>query len=483
MTKTVKDKEHSTRLAVLIVAMASSFSNAFSSTSLTPAIPIMGSDFHVSATSLSWVMSSMILTTVMFSVPLGKVADLFGKRKMLIAGLFLFFISSVLCVITPSYPFLIAARVLQGLSGAMTGATCVAILIDTYPANMRGRVLGINVACVYTGLSVGPVIGGLIVHFFNWRVVFALIAAIALASFIIAVAKLPKKRHGAQAAEQHTQSKINPVSLLLFITSMFAIMYGFTTFGQNILSYVLLGIGIMLLVLFGFHELHASDPLIEVRLFKNNPSFTLANLAAFCNYAATGALSYILAIHFQEVLGHTPNISGLLLIAQPLVMAVISPYMGKLSDRRSPSALASIGMALCAASMLSFIFVDETTSLVYFITSLIVAGIGFGMFSSPNNNAVMSSVMGKDYAVASSILNSMRGLGQMSSMAVITIVMNFTFGKTSLEQATDAQLVSYMHISFIIFAIVCLVGVALSLGRSGNTRNTGGKGETGDTER
>jgi MFS family permease len=307
------------------------------------------------------------------------------------------------------------------------------------------------------------------VHYFNWRIVFALIAAIALVASIIAVTKLPKKPHGAQVSgQQQTQSKINALSLLLFITSMFAMMYGFTTFGPNILSYVLLGIGVVLLVVFGFHELHANDPLVEVRLFKNNANFTLSNLAAYCNYAATGALSYILAIHFQEVLGHTPNISGLILIAQPLVMAVISPYMGRLSDRRSPSMLASIGMALCAVSMISLIFVDETTSIIYFIISLIIAGLGFGTFSSPNNNAVMSSVTGRDFAVASSILNSMRALGQMSSMAVITIVMNFTFGKTPLENATDAQLVHYMHISFIIFAIVCLTGVVLSLGRHGN---------------
>jgi MFS family permease len=471
MTKTIEDKEKSTRFAVLIVAMASSFSNAFSATSLTPAIPILGADFHVSATSLSWVMSAMMLTTVMFSVPLGKVADLFGKRTMLITGLFLFFLANVLAAIAPNYAFLIASRVLQGITAAMTGGTCVAILIDTYPLEMRGRVLGINVACVYTGLSVGPVIGGLIVHYFNWRVVFVLIAAIALVASIIAVTKLPKKRHGAQVAgQQQTQSKINPVSLLLFIVSMFAMMYGFTTFGQNILSYVLLGAGVALLVLFGFHELHANDPLVEVRLFKNNANFTLSNLAAYCNYAATGALSYILAIHFQEVLGHTPNISGLILIAQPLVMAVISPYMGRLSDRKSPSMLASVGMALCAVSMISLVFVDEKTSLIYFIISLIIAGFGFGTFSSPNNNAVMSSVTGKDYAVASSILNSMRALGQMSSMAVITIVMNFTFGKTSLENATNAQLVQYMHISFIIFAIVCIIGVVLSLGRHGNKR-------------
>jgi MFS family permease len=203
-----------------------------------------------------------------------------------------------------------------------------------------------------------------------------------------------------------------------------------------------------------------------VRIFQN-VNFTLSNLAAFCNYAATGAIAYILAIHFQEVLGHTPDVAGLILIAQPLIMAVISPYMGKLSDRKSPYVIASIGMALCTAAMASFVFVNETTPLLYFIITLIVAGVGFGTFSSPNTNAIMSNVSGKDYTVASAITNSMRNIGQMSSMAVITIVMNFTLGKTSLEDATNAQLVEYMHISFIIFAVVCLVGVVLSLGRNG----------------
>jgi len=165
------------------------------------------------------------------------------------------------------------------------------------------------------------------------------------------------------------------------------------------------------------------------------------------------------------VMGFDSQISGLILISQPLMMAVLSPYAGKLSDRVSPFKLASFGMGLCSLGLFSFIFISEHYPLPLIIGNLLVVGVGFAFFSSPNTNAVMACVEKKDYGVASSILATMRSIGHSSSMAIVTFIVSQQMGSIALSDAKPGQLVATMHVAFIIFTCVCGAGIFISLKR------------------
>jgi MFS family permease len=245
-------------------------------------------------------------------------------------------------------------------------------------------------------------------------------------------------------------------------------MYGFSAIATSKLAIVAIGLGIVLLICFIRHELKIENPIIQIRIFTGNIAYTFSNIAALLNYGATFAIGYLLSIYLQVVMGYTSQIAGLILISQPIVMAVCSPYAGRLSDRISPFKLASFGMALCAAGIIMFIFINSDYPLWMIILALVISGIGFGFFSSPNTNAVMACVEEKDYSVAASILATMRSLGHTSSMAIVTLIVSMYMGSSALADADPDVLIKTMRTSFIIFAVICSVGIFVSAKRKKN---------------
>ena len=443
--------------------MFAAFAFPFAASSLNIALPYIGDDFQVPAASLTWVMSAMMLTNISLNVPIGRFADHWGKRRIFNIGILIFSAAALLAAFAPNFWVLIIMRVFQGIGGAMFTSTNLAILIDAFPAKQRGRVFGLSVMTTYIGLSTGPIIGGLIIHYLSWRTIFILTSMVAMVVSLVALissSKLPK------ASEVPLKSATaNPVSNMLYISAMFLFMYGFMTLGQQIYSYFALAAGIILLVIFGWYELRTMKPIIEVRLFKGNLNFVFSNLSAMFNYTTIGAIGYILTIYFVIIRGFQPDIAGFILIVQPATMAIISPIAGRLSDKRSPFIISSVGMAICAASMLIFLLLHEDSPLILVILNLILSGVGFGVFSSPNTTAVMSCISPRDSSVANSILSTMRMSGQLFSMAIITIIMYFTLGNELVSEAETASLMTTIHSAYIVFSILCIVGVLLSLGR------------------
>ena len=447
----------------LFIAMFASFVFPFSSNSLNIAVPFIGADLQVPATNLTWTMSAMMLTNIALNVPFGRFADLWGKRKVFNIGILIFSVGTFAGAIAPNFWTLIIFRVIQGIGGAMFVSTNIAILLDVYPAQQRGRVLGLSVMCTYIGLSLGPVVGGFIIEYLSWRAVFIITALFTLITFVVAMlslSKLPKT-----ATARSADIRTDPLSNILYMSAMVLFMYGFTVFGQHVYSYFFLGAGILLLVVFGWHELKTPLPIIELRLFKNNLNYVFSNLSAMLNYMSVGALSYILTIYLVVVKGFPPNIAGFILIAQPVVMAICSPIVGRFSDKRSPFVISSLGMGICTLSMLLFLLLREDSPIILVIINLVILGFGFGVFSSPNMNAVMSSVSPKDYGIANSIINTMRMVGQLSGMAIITIIMYFTIGDALISEVGAAGIMSAFHTTFVVFAFICMAGVLLSLGR------------------
>ena len=206
--------------------------------------------------------------------------------------------------------------------------------------------------------------------------------------------------------------------------------------------------------------------MMDVRIFASNRDYTLSNLTALFNYAATFALGYMTSIYLQVVAGFTSQAAGFVLIAQPVCMALLSPRMGRLSDKVAPYKLASAGMGLCALALLSFVFITADTPVALIVIALAIAGIGIAFFSSPNTNVIMGCVPPAKFGVANSILSTMRTTGQSAGMAIITIIVSATVGNVSLYSVDPETLVNTIHIGFAIFTVLCIAGIFMSLQRS-----------------
>jgi predicted MFS family arabinose efflux permease len=314
------------------------------------------------------------------------------------------------------------------------------------------------------------VLGGFLTHALGWRSIFIFATVCEAVLFVIALAVVPKPDKPAsspssQAAQHQGASRFDPLGCVLLVATIVLLMAGLSTFTQFLASKVLVVLAIIIFVVFVFVELHSPSPVIQVRFFAHNKNYTCSNFAALLNYSATFGLTYLMSTYLQVVDGFNAGIAGLILICQPIVMTVVSPFMGRLSDKRSPYALATTGMAICALAILLFCFIGVATPLPVIIAGLLLMGLGVATFSSPNNNAVMSCVGPKDHGVASSLLNTMRTVGQSTSLAVITLVSSLTLGTQSFSSAAPAQLVSATRICFIVFIVFSAAAIFLSLQR------------------
>lgn len=448
-----------TQLATLYVIIITAFITTFTGSALNLSIPAIGIEFGSSATLIGWIINGYILAVAAFSVPFGRLADLTGRKRILLTGIAIFSIASAGAAFAWSMTSLLVLRTIQGIGGAMIFSTNTAVLISAFPAEKRGKVIGFSVASTYVGLSAGPVVGGVLNHYLGWRSIFFLTVAVSLIAFVIAIIKLKDT-----LIENEGQS-MDFLGIVLYIGMILTIMYGLSSLSTSVYGKYSMVLGLVLLLLFIFHELKVKSPIVEVRLFASNLSYSLSNLAALFNYGATFALSYLLSIYLQLVMGFDSQIAGFILISQPLIMAFLSPFAGKLSDRISPFKLASFGMAMCALGLFSFIFISEDYPLLLIIINLIVVGIGFAFFSSPNTNAVMACVEKKDYGVASSVLATMRSVGHSSSMALVTFIVASKIGQVTLEEAETSMIVETMRIAFIVCTCVCIVGIFISLQR------------------
>ena len=459
-------------LPLLTVVMMTSFLTTFTGSALNLSVPAISEEFHAGAVSIGWIITGYILASAALSVPFGRLADLRGKKKVLIAGQFFFTACAFLCSVAWNIETIITFRLAQGIGAAMIFATNVAILVASYPPEKRGKMLGLSVSATYAGLSLGPVIGGVMNHHFGWRSIFYITAALAAVAALLALLRLQEPDAGtADRPDRHgtplpaEKKRMDLPGCILYSSMLACIMYGFSSVTSGILPKILLLFGILLFFLFLRRETHTPEPLIDPDLFRKNTIFSFSNIAALLNYGASYAVSYLLSIYLQTVLGFDSQIAGLILITSPVFQTILSPIAGRLSDRYSPFLLTSCGMAISAAGIFAFVFIREGYPLALTIGALTVIGIGFAFFSSPNTNAIMSSVEKKDYSIASSVTATSRSIGHTLSMAVVTTVVAVTIGNVTLAEASAASVLHAMRISFIIFTIFCIAGIFFSAKR------------------
>jgi MFS family permease len=340
----------------------------------------------------------------------------------------------------------------------MIFGTGVAILTSVFPPGRRGQVLGINVAAVYLGLSLGPFAGGYLTNELGWRSVFVVNAAVGLVVTLVVLLKLRGEWAGARG------ERFDLGGSVLYGATVTTMMLGLTRIPSASGGWLVLA-GVAGLAALLWWERRVDYAVLNTSLFRGNRVFAFSNLAALVNYSSTSAVGFLMSLYLQYVKGLSSVQAGLVLIAQPAVMCLLSPFAGRLSDRIESRTVASIGMGVTVVALVAFATLDAASGVPRVVAALAVLGFGLGLFSSPNTNAIMGSVERRSYGVASATLGTARLVGQMLSMGVAMLVLSVVVGRVQIEPSCYPQFIAASRSIFGIFAALSFAGIFASLAR------------------
>lgn len=448
------------RKATLFVVCSAHFLMPFMMSAVGVALPAIGREFGASALQLGLVETSYVLSASIFLLAMGRLGDIYGRRRIFLLGIVLFTLISALLSLSWSIESLIALRFVQGMGGAMVMATSLAMVVSVFPAEERGRALGIAVASVYAGISCGPFLGGVLVASFGWRTIFYLSVPLGLLTLTITVLRL--RGEWADAAGEPFDwwgSIVYAIALLLLIT-------GASNLDHGAWAWALSAAGISGLALFLRLEAHTAYPVLNLSLLRDNRIFALSSLAALFNYAATFGVTFFMSLYLQEVKNMDARQAGGLLIIQPIVQTLLSPLCGRLADRYPAARVATAGMTLCAVGLAITATFHASTSITMITTALAVLGTGFALFSSPNVSVLMGSVAPRYLGVASGLNSTMRTMGMMTSMTIVTITFSIFMAGQPVAAATLPAFLHSMRSALLVFCALCVVGIACSAARA-----------------
>ncbi|MEE1133366.1 MAG: MFS transporter [Methanobrevibacter sp.] len=439
---------------LLLVCTVLSFFTVFAVNAVNIVIPSIAAEFHMSNIVQNWVTIIFLLVVAVLSVPAGQISGKFGLKKVTNFNIILFIIISIVNVIVTSSEQFLACRFILGISLAFINVTSMAMIVNVFPPEERGKALGINITGVYLGLSLSPVIGGILNFNLGWRsvVLFGV-------PFLFVILALLLTR----IDEEWSSFENIPLDLkgsLAYGVGIVLFMYGFTVLNTQ-LGIILTILGVIILVIFALIELRQDYPVFDIKFFKNH-KFLSANFASLCAYLATYAVTTILNYHLQYIKGFDSQTAGIILLVAPLCQVVLAPIAGRLSDRFVPQILAAIGMGLGTISLFLFSSLDSATSIEFLILSMIIYGVGFGLFSPPNTNVIMGSVPPKDTSVASAAVATMRTVGQAMSMGILTLVFAFVMGDVPIIEQYYPMLVQSCQLTCIICVVLCIASVFAS---------------------
>ena len=443
--------------ALFITAFAS-FITPFLGSSINVALPRIGETFQMDAITLSWVTTIYLLSSAVFLVPFGKLADIYGRRKIFILGVATVTVTCFFAAFAPGTITFMILRALQGFGSAMIFGTAIAIITSVFPKNERGKAMGINVAAVYVGLTLGPFLGGILTNHFGWESIFLALAPLGLLVFILTILKL--NREWAEAKGE----KFDWQGSLVYGTALLVFMYGLSILPQWV-GFILIGGGILGIYIFVQIEIRKTYPVFNMDLFFRNRQFAASSFTAMINYIATFGVAFLMSLYLQYIKGMTPQGAGQILALQPVVMALFSPITGHFSDRYDAGLIATIGLIILTTGLFLFVAIDYETPLLFIGVVLGVFGLGYAFFSSPNTNAIMSSVDRKYYGLASGTVGTMRLTGQLVSMGIVMLVFSVFIGQVEIQAENYDDFLSSAKLSFVILGVFGILGIILSATR------------------
>lgn len=440
---------------VVFVAFLTSFFAVFLSNGVIVAVPTIAADFAMNNVIQNWVPTIIFLVVAVFTVPAGQISGKFGVKKSLLAGVIVYLIGAIGCVLSFSTATFMFFRVVSGAGMAFLNVASMAMIVSAVKPQNRGKALGYNVTGVYIATSLSPVICGLLTFNFGWRSIFYVAIPFLILCIALIMLKIPKEW------QTYAEDKIDKGGSILWAIGILLFVYGFTNL-INSTGVILTILGLVLVAVFAFYELRQKSPVFNVRLFKNT-KFSSANVAALCSYLAIMVVTTILNYHFQYVRGWDTQMTGMILIIPPILQAILAPNAGQLSDKYNPQVIAAIGMAVAACGLAILSFLDASMPLYLVIIAMALEGIGMGVFSSPNMNAIMSSVPPKYAPTASASQAAMRTLGQTMSLGMLTLVFAWIMGDLPMLAKYADLIVQGSQFICTICTVLCIIGIFSSL--------------------
>jgi EmrB/QacA subfamily drug resistance transporter len=470
----VEEQKRPNKWAVVMIVAIGVFMATLDTSIVNISLPAIAAYFSVLLSgAVEWVIIAYLVATAAVLLTAGRLADMVGRKGVWSAGLIIFTVGSALCGAAPNLGILIAARLFQGIGGALLMAVSPALLTSAFPEHERGRALGLNAITVSLGVTVGPTLGGFITQSFSWRWIFYVNVPIGIIGLILTLRILTER-------VRQSPGRFDPLGALLLAAGLASLTAGLS-FGQELgwsspLILVLLGIGLIMLVILLFVELRVSNPIMVLSLLKNHV-FASALFSLILSFLALFAISFMLPFYLEELRSFSAQDAGLLLTPLSLVIAVVAPISGSLADRFGTRWLAATGLAIACLGLVWISQLDEHSSILNIICCLAVTGFGQALFQAPNNSALMGAAPSELQGSASGFLATGRVFGQTLSIALAGAIFAGLGGAAAgqaiiTQHLTPGQLhglqrifVYGFHITFLVCAAIAAIGIIASLMR------------------
>jgi EmrB/QacA subfamily drug resistance transporter len=453
-----EQQSESLQRLTLTMVLLNAFTTPLMLSSVNVALPSIATDLSMNAVLLSWIPMAYLMASAMFVLIFGRIADMVGRKRIFLIGTGSVIVTSLIAAFAESGTMLVAARFLQGMSAAMLYATQVAIVSSVFPPAKRGRAIGLTVSTIYLGLTIGPMLGGYVIDMFNWRASFMVHIPLAIIVLVLGTCFVK----GDWSSDE--RGSFDLFGALIYVGSILFICIA-VSYLPSTLSLILLAISLFGFAFFFLFEKAHKHPIFNVSLFFTNRIFTFSCLASLIIYTATFANVVQVSLYLQYLKEMSALTAGMIMMCQPLTMAIFSPIAGRLSDKFEPRYLATAGMAVSCGGLLLLSNLQVESSLNYLIAALVTTGFGFSLFSSPNVNAIMGSVEKRFLGSANGVMATMRIFGQMTSMVLVTLVFALVIGPVEIDISNYEQLEKAIRLTFSIAACLCLPGLYFSVAR------------------
>jgi EmrB/QacA subfamily drug resistance transporter len=403
------------RWSVLVAIGVSTLVAGLDTSVVNTVLPLLSSTLHASVAAIEWVSTIYLLVISALLLGVGRAGDMRGHKRMYLSGFTIFVVASALCGAAPTANALVAMRALQGIGAAMLFANAPAILTKAFPAEQRGRALGALATFTYLGLTAGPALGGWLAQVFGWRSVFYINVPIGLVGIVLGVRAIEDDRpHGARERFDYAGAALFTAGLVTLLT---ALDQGHAWGWRSPLTLTLIAAAIVLLASFVAVERRRANPMLDLTLFRNRV-FSAATVTALFNYICVYSVLFVLPFLLIEGRHLGTQQAGLVLTAQPIVMAIVAPISGALSDRIGSRAPATLGMVLLAAGLFLIARLADGGSLPAIAAALALVGLGIGIFVSPNNSALMGAAPRHCQGIAAGVLATARNVGMVLGIGI-----------------------------------------------------------------
>ena len=415
------DMNNKNKWLVLINVVIGTFMGTLDGSIVNVALPSISAGLYVDITTVQWVVTSYLITVSSLLLVFGKFSDIYGRKYLYIFGYAIFSIGSLFCGISSSLWFLVGSRVLQAIGAAVLMSINQAIISDTFPKEERGKALGISGTVVALGNLAGPSVGGLLTGMFGWKSIFLINIPIGIAGAIMSYRVLSD-------GPRNKTDQFDYKGAFMFSICVIIIFSGALK-----MSFVTMLAALPFIIMFIMIEKKQESPILDASLFQIK-LFRMGLASAFLSFLASNAITIIFPFYLQSIRGLTPASSGLVLMSFPLAMGISAPISGYISDLIGYKILTTAGLSIAACAYLGLCFIDATTGFFVIYLLLILMGTGIGIFQSPNNSSIMSSVPNKCLGVAASVNALVRNLGMVSGITMAMAIYSFKMGSQGLSE-------------------------------------------------